>query len=279
METKIKNHFGADIDYDVRNYRLSDRSYLVDLMQRYKVLRFRNQSLTPKQLTDFAEILGVLWVNNESGILNGNDEGGHHHIDNDKITLVSNKKHGVLGSKLIPWHCDVSHKPWDTPGGTCPFRILYMVKSATSSTSITSWFDQSYVYRNISEELRNRIENLKVLNEAFYKTNWDGNVMPFVLTDPIDHSKSILLQKIFFKKLLDVSYTESSSIINQLFKVALREENIIKHEWSVGDLIISNSYNTAHKREKLTSTEERTLWRVTFQIPELIPDAVRPNTL
>ena len=47
----------------------------------------------------------------------------------------------------------------------------------------------------------------------------------------------------------------------------------------VGDLIISSSYNTAHQREKMNSTEERTLWRVTFQIPELIPESVRPDTL
>jgi hypothetical protein len=103
--------------------------------------------------------------------------------------------------------------------------------------------------------------------------------MPFVLTDPIDGSKSVLLQKIFFKSLLGISDNEAISIINQLFEVALREENIIRHEWSVGDLIISNSYNTAHQREKMNSTEERTLWRVTFQIPELIPEAVRPDTL
>ena len=276
---RIKEHYGVDIDYDIRNYNISDRQYLVDLMQKYKVLRYKNQNLSPKQLTDFAEIIGNLWVNNESGILTGNNEGGRHHPENDKITIVSNREHGVLGDILVPWHCDVSHKPWYTPGGTCPFRILYMVKSASDETSVTSWFDQSYVYNNISQELRNRIENLNVFNKALYNTGWDGNVMPFVLTDPIDGSKSILLQKIFFNSLIGVSDVEAKSIINQLFEVATREENVIRHEWHVGDLIISSSYNTAHQREKMNSTEERTLWRVTFQIPELIPESVRPDTL
>jgi alpha-ketoglutarate-dependent taurine dioxygenase len=118
-----------------------------------------------------------------------------------------------------------------------------------------------------------------VFNKALYNTGWEGNIMPFVLTDPIDNSKSVLLQKIFFNKLIGVSDSETTSTINQLFEVALREENVIKHEWSVGDLIISNSYNTAHQREKMNSTEERTLWRVTFQVPELIPKSVLPDTL
>ena len=195
---RIKEHYGVDIDYDICNYNINDRQYLVDLLQKYKVLRYKNQNLSPQQLTDFAEIMGTLWVNNESGILTRNNEGGRHHPENDKITIVSNREHGVLGDILVPWHCDVSHKPWYTPGGTCPFRILYMVKSASDETSVTSWFDQSYVYNNISQELRNRIENLNVFNKALYNTGWDGNVMPFVLTDPIDGSKSILLQKIFF---------------------------------------------------------------------------------
>jgi taurine dioxygenase len=276
---RIKEHYGVDIEYDIRNYTISDRKYLVDLMQKYKVLRFKNQYLTPKQLTDFAEILGVLWVNNENGILTGNNEGGRHHPENDKITIVSNREYGVLGDILVPWHCDVSHKPWNTPGGTCPFRILYMVKSASDETSVTSWFDQSYVYNNISEELRNRIENLYVFNKALYNTGWAGNTMPFVLTDPIDGTKSVLLQKIFFNSLIGIDETETKDILNQLFYVALREENVIRHKWHVGDLIISSSYNTAHQREKMNSTEERTLWRVTFQIPELIPESVRPDTL
>jgi alpha-ketoglutarate-dependent taurine dioxygenase len=248
-------------------------------LQKFKVIRYKNQNLSPQQLTDFAEIMGKLWVNNESGILSGNNEGGRNHPDNDKITIVSNREHGVLGDILVPWHCDVSHKPWYTSGGTCPFRILYMVKSASDETSITSWFDQSYVYDNISEELRNRIENLQVFNKALYNTGWEGNIMPFILTDPIDGSKSILLQKIFFNSLIGVNDVETKSIINQLFEVALRNENVIRHEWVVGDLIISNSYNTAHQREKMNSTEERTLWRVTFQVPELIPESVRPDTL
>lgn len=275
----IKEHYGIDIDYDIRNYTMYDRQYLIDLMQKHKVLRFKNQTLTPMELTNFSEILGIIWVNNESGILTGNNEGGCHHPDNDKITIVSNRENGVLGDILVPWHCDVSHKPWYTLGGTCPFRILYMVKSASDEISITSWFDQTYVYNNISEELRNRIENLYVFNKALYNTGWDGNMMPFVLKDPIDGSKSVMLQKIFFNKLIGLSDTEANDINNQLFEVALREENVIRHEWTVGDLIISNSYNTAHQREKMISTEERTLWRVTFQIPELIPDSVHPDTL
>ena len=47
--------------------------------------------------------------------------------------------------------------------------------------------------------------------------------------------------------------------------------------FKVGDLIVSNSYNTAHQRERMFTKHERTLWRTTFQIPELIPLSIKPN--
>ena len=55
-------------------------------------------------------------------------------------------------------------------------------------------------------------------------------------------------------------------------------ENIIEHIWEEGDLILNNNYNTVHQREKFYTTEERTLWRTTFQIPELIPLSIKPDT-
>jgi alpha-ketoglutarate-dependent taurine dioxygenase len=71
---------------------------------------------------------------------------------------------------------------------------------------------------------------------------------------------------------------DSVELMNQLLEYATVSENVIEHIWEEGDLILNNNYNTVHQREKFYSIEERTLWRTTFQIPELIPLSIKPDT-
>lgn len=274
---QIKPHFGFDYDCQVANFTINDRDYLVSELQRHKVLRFRNQSVDPDQLAQFSEIFGPIWTNDDNGILSGNGERNSNHPDSHKITLVSNKGNGVLADYLVPWHCDVSHKPWQTKGGTMPFRILYCVKTASDEKSVTKWFDQTYLYDNLSSELRALVERLQICMKAPYETGWDQNIMPFVLTDPVNGRKSVALQSLFFQNFVGLTCDQSLAITRQLFDIALQDDNVIIHEWEVGDLVISNSYNTAHQREKMYTQEERTLWRTTFQIPELVPFEIKPE--
>lgn len=274
---RIKEHFGWDFDSNVKDFTIHDRPYLIDMMNKHKVLRWSKQDLRPQDLVNFSEILGPIWVNDSNGILGGNNELDRNHSETNKITLVSNSSKGVLQDILVPWHCDVSHKPWHTKGGTMPFRCLYGVVTANDETSITSWFDQEYLYDNCPSDLLEEIKDLMMINKALYNTAWDHNIIPFVLTDPITQRKSIALQKIFYDSFIGKTPEQGELIRNRLFEIALRPENIIRHEWNVGDLIVSNSYNTAHQREKMYSKQERTLWRTTFQIPELIPLSIKPN--
>ena len=276
---RIKPHFGYDVHEDVRDYTIEDRDYLVYLLQRHKVLRWRNQDLTTEQLVNFSEIYGTVWENDSNGILYGNGESHAYHPDTHKITLVSNdKSRGVLGDMEVSWHCDVSHKPYYTKGGTMPFRSLYCVKTSDDETSVTSWFDQCWLYDNCPDDLLDEIKDLKIINQAKYDTAWTANIMPFILTDPIDNKKSIALQKIFFEGFLGKNSEETKIITDKLFAIATDPNNVIRHEWVVGDLIVSNSYNTAHQRERMYTKQERTLWRTTFQIPELVPQLIKPDT-
>lgn len=272
----ITSHFGIDHSGSIANFVQSDRPYLIDLLQKYKIIRFKDQQVESHQLVQFSEILGPVWTNDDNGILSGNRESKYHHPNTNKITLVSNK-HGVLSDKLVPWHCDVSHKPWQTKGGTMPFRVLYCVKTASDEKSVTRWFDQCYVYDNISPDLRSKVETLQVCLKAPYETRWEQNVVPLVLVDPVDGKKSISVQQVFFNGFVGLAAAESKHINDQLLEVALRTENILTNVWSVGDIIITNNYNTTHQRDPMFSKEERTLWRTTLQIPELVPDSIKPD--
>lgn len=272
---RIKQHFGYDHPGDITTYGRDDRSYLVSLLHDHKLIRFRNQYLTPEQLVAFCEIFGPLWTNDSNGILSGNGEHKKHHPSTNKITIVSNRSNGVLGQHEVPWHCDVSHKPWDTSGGTMPFRALYCVKTASDEISTTQWFDQQYVYEHLPDDLRETVSNLKAVMKAPYHTGWEGNVLPLVLIDPINNKKGVCVQETFFQHFEGWTRQQSIDLIRQLFAIATKEENVFTQQWQPGDLIFYSNVTTVHHRNRLNSTEERVLWRTTFQIPELIPINIR----
>jgi alpha-ketoglutarate-dependent taurine dioxygenase len=272
---KIKENFGIDLDSDVRSFTSKDREYLIQLVKDYKVLRFKNQHLTTDELIGFSEIFGECWSNDNPSMLGGNGESTKQ-VGNSKVTRVSNRSNGVLGDHEIDWHCDVSHKPWDSLGGTCPFRILYAHKLPSEKT-LTRWLDREYAYTNTPEELHKICDQLYVLNQAPYKTTWTENIMPFVLIDPCSGNKSYALQSIFFKHFIGMTAADSKQLMNQLLEHATVPDNVMENVWEEGDLILNNNYNTAHRREKFHSAEERVLWRTTFQIPELIPLSIKPN--
>ena len=268
---KLKDHFGIKIATDVRDYTIKDRNYLVELIREHKVILWTKQVLSAHELVLFSEIFGETWHNHDGGILSKNGELLATHHETNKITRVSNMNNGVLGSGVVGWHSDISHKPWTTAGGTLPCRALYCVKTPSDQKICTSWFDQQWLYDNISEHLRIKIEKLVVRFKSVYPVGWEDNTVPFILRDPVSGRKSISLSKIFFENFVGMSKDESQNINDELFATAVLEENVIRHEWSEGDLIICNNYTTAHKRDGIQSKQERTLWRTTFQIPELIP--------
>lgn len=268
---RITAHFGFDLNDDVRDYTVNDREYLINLIKEHKVLRWRKQTLTPEEYLKFSEIFGECWANDNPDLLGGNGEVNSKVPGFNKITRVSNKNQGVLGDYEVAWHSDVTHKPFNSTGGTNPFRLLYSVSLPTDIPTVTKWSDCEYGYENTPIHLREQCENLLVYNVAPYKTTWVGNIMPFVTVNPVTNKKSFKLEKTFFKKFVGMSEQDSVKLMTELFQYCIVPENIITNTWEVGDILFTNNYNTIHEREPFKSDEERTLWRTTFQIEELVP--------
>ena len=278
---KIKEHFGVRVtDVDVTNFTKEDRAFLVDLLMQYRVVVIADhKKLSAHQVVDFCEIFNTIWTNDGEGYLVGNREAPAAHPETNKITLVSNKGMGVLGDIKVQWHQDISHKPWNSPGGTMPVRLIYCATSASDEVSETSWLDFIYVYANCPEPLRSRLETIQCVHRAKYPTSWKENIVPLVLIDPVSGKKGICVNPGFIKEYVDVDPIEAKEIQDQLLAIATREENVIKHFWKEGDMIFCNNFMSSHQREKLHSPDERTVWRITFQVPELIPKEIYPEIL
>jgi alpha-ketoglutarate-dependent taurine dioxygenase len=253
---KLKPHFGIQAAGKITDYV---RSTLVDLIGQYKVVIFRQQDISARDLERVTEMLGSVWYNSDDGILS--DEKPYSLLGSEIITLVNNKGRGVLEDIWVPWHSDIAHRPWQLPGGTMPPRILYAHTISPNETSSTSYYDKTFV----------KADNIEIEYQSNYKVSWAPNRMPLVTVDPYTNQEIVNIQKLWV--------TDYNDSLDKLYQEVQAKENVIEHRWSPGDLIISNNHTTCHQRDKLVSIDERTLWRTTFQIPELIPLSIKPELI
>ena len=145
-------------------------------------------------------------------------------------------------------------------------KKIYPIKNWSKLNKLVN--NDTYNYNGVAI----RLENLIVIDidnlEHYISRNL---IKEFMQLDKDNQKKLKNVYEIFFENFVGMSKDESQNINDELFATAVLEENVIRHEWSEGDLIICNNYTTAHKRDGIQSKQERTLWRTTFQIPELIP--------
>jgi len=268
--TKIRPHFGVDVDADIKSL---GRDSLVSLILEYKIVRFKQQTMSATELEQVTALLGSIWYNDDSGIMAAEGRRNFNLPGSNIITLVNNKGRGVLDDIWVPWHSDVAHRPWHLAGGTMPARMLYGAEISPNETSSTSFYDKTYAYRKGTDAQRAVMDTLEIEFQADYATTWGSNRMPFTTTDPVTNEVIAHTQKLW------VANYNSNPVFAEIYQLAQTEENVIENTWSPGDLIIANNYTTCHQRGKLVSTDERTLWRTTFQIAELVPDCIKPELL
>jgi taurine dioxygenase len=266
----ILPHFGSVVDVDVTTLDPTDRESIVHLLATRKVLIFPRQTLTATQLVRFSEILGKCWSNETPTELAGNGEEKCSHPDTRLVTLVSNDGRGVLNKIEIPWHNDIAHRPYHLPGNTLPFRTLYG-EYITPSSVPTFWLDQEWLYDNLSNYHKEIVDERWGMFKAPYPTAWEGCRRPLVLTNPITGRKSLTVDMLFARQFDGFSVDETRAMKQYILGVGCVEQNVIKHVWSKGDLIINNNFNAAHYRPLSTDGQNRVLWRTTFQIEELVP--------
>jgi taurine dioxygenase len=275
VPSPLTSQFGATVDVDVRTLSVSDHSMLVDLLWRHKLLVFPRQQLEKQDLVSFSNILGTCWSNDDPQLLAGNGENNSSEAGTRLITRVSNRDGGVLGDYEVRWHSDVGHKPFDTFGGTLPFRILFG-KTVGADSAVTKWIDTTQLYGLVNMP---GIDQMVGTYAAPYPTAWKGATRPLAVTDPRHpEQKALQFDMLFMTGVQGVSAEDFQSMRRHV-AIAIEQCEVYTHQWQEGDLVLYNNYNTLHYRPKLHSITERTLWRTTFQVDELIPHELRPPSL
>ncbi|MGE0632407.1 MAG: TauD/TfdA dioxygenase family protein [Pseudobdellovibrionaceae bacterium] len=232
-----------------------------------KVLIFRGQLVSPEKYIQFCSAIGKIWTTEDEMKLEK-----HFQYETHKELVRVSNKFGVLGKIELLYHADGSHHP----SKPYPIRCLYAQSIPKGCGGATTWADMEIAYETLSKGIKDRIENLRARHVPRYSTGWENEVVlhPLVRVHPVSGRKSLSVDQYFTRFIEGLSEKDSSELLTDLIEHSISQGNLYTHEWKPGDLVIFDNNNTVHRRDVITSKDERLLLRITMDY-----DYVNSSTL
>ncbi|GAA2996169.1 TauD/TfdA dioxygenase family protein [Actinokineospora diospyrosa] len=261
---------GARVDgIDLNEVRTrEDGALLRAALAEHKVLVFPGQSLTPTAHRDFAAALGE--ITPAHPIVPGLD------ADHPEIYVLDSRD----GGKSPVWHTDVTFMPRP------PLGSVLRAVSLPPNGGDTLWTDLEAAYRSLSPVLRELADKLTALHdgradfESYLRdrlggegSTWEGErvrslepvVHPVVRVHPETGRRSLFVNPGFTTRLLEVSESESRSLLGIFFAAIGRPEFTVRHRWADGDVVVWDNRSTAHYAVDDYGDVERVMHRVTLR--------------
>lgn len=244
-----------------------------DLLNKHKVVVFKEQELADEQLSDFAFLFGPPFVpDNNFPVLGSQDS-------SNPIVIVGNQANeyskSYLGHQEVLPHSD--HQWLKCPSSA---SILYAIDIHPSSAP-TVWFDMVQAYNMLDAETKLIIEEIKTITfNPFYRPfgsvsakyvdrNKDvppGNAFPhpLVRTHPLTHEKILYLNIAYELEFVDIPFHMGNELFSRLYEHIINHSRKYEHQWNNGDLVFWDNRATLHYRPSFDSSIRRVLKRVTI---------------
>ena len=245
-------------------------------MDAHAILVFRDQPLTDDQQTAFAQRLdGQLHTKTGTAAL------GLNRLANDALADISNldergdiakadhrRRAYSLGNRL--WHTDASFRD---PAGR--YSMLH-AKVVPPVSADTEFADMRAAYDSLPAETKALIEGLRthhsiahsrqILGFEFSQSEQEqlkGAIHPLVWTIPRSGRRSLYLAS-HQSRVIEWPIAEGRLLLRDLTEHATQRENVYRHAWRVGDLVIWDNRATMHRATPFDDVQyRRELRRVT----------------
>ena len=210
------------------------------------VLAIRGQSLSPQAQIAFTEHFGAVEphpLNSRPGL-----------PDYPQLLVLRNRP-GKPGARNDFWHSDISH-------AECPpaVSVLHALE-VPEGRGDTQFCNMYAAYEQLSPAMRARMEKLEALHsgEATARRNREAATdaleirevpppvsHPVVRTHPDTGRRAIYVNPFFTVRFSDMSEAESAPILEYLYQLATRPENVYRHRWSPGDVLMWDNRCAMH---------------------------------
>lgn len=269
--TPLSPRFGARIDaVDLAHLddATFDQLYAVWLL--HHVLVLRDQTISDAQFEAFSARLGTLDPPPNQGAGRKSPSGFPN------LYVISNRKDsagepvGALGDGEASWHTDMSYLQ-DPPAA-----------SMLISRILPAWGGDTYfcsmpgALASLPAPLRARIASLSIKHDGTYdsggtirkgmRPNDDpstsaGALHPAIIAHPESGVKSLYLGRRRNAWVAGLPLAESETLLDELWRYAALPENLYRHQWRVGDVVLWDNRTTMHRRDAFDPASERTMHR------------------
>jgi taurine dioxygenase len=191
-------------------------------------------------------------------------EAGSHDVDvvsnvavEDPAIFEDEAGNSFLNSPL-PWHNDgefLEH-PYTA-------AILYAL-DVVDGASATDFANGARAYERLSDGLKARVKNLNALHVAATNYSRRNRRAPVVADQPFSISplvdtvietgvRFLSLAELFIDSIVELPEDESESLIAELCSHLHADDNVYRHYWTKGDLVVWNNLVIQHRRPFSTS--------------------------
>jgi alpha-ketoglutarate-dependent sulfate ester dioxygenase len=240
----------------------------------HRVIFFRDQHITPRQLIDFAGRFGPL---TPAHPLVGGLDDEHPEVlvlDSADYPLgVGSRNSGT--SYNDRWHTDVtfSERP---PTGT-----VLAAKTIPARGGDTLWADLIGAYESLSDPIRHLLDGLVAVHDAsstfsrFRDDDPDGTQRerlanlrsvrhPVVRVHPETGERGLFVNDTFTSEIEGLLPTESDALLQMLYRHSVQPEHVVRWRWREGDVAFWDNRSTAHYATADYGDSRRVMHRVTI---------------
>lgn len=261
------NSWVIPLDEDLKTATTRRAQEITKLVLTNMVVVLRNQKLTPQDEIDFVSKIGNYQKTHRS------DRGKHLILPEvDGILRVTGKKNddgkeGLFGHiDALDWHANQTSNP-----NRMPLIWLYGVEGTNGSR--TSWINMIEAYKDLDENFKKEIEDIKVYcgykkgsysDSDYFKEHVNRNyAIPLVKTNDVDQTGLFFpfLQIFEFEGEHNKNFNKIMSILKDH---VLQEKYVYHHDWNDGDVVLSEQWLSIHKRWKFESMDKRVLHRIAY---------------
>ncbi|BCI66338.1 taurine dioxygenase [Acetobacter aceti] len=264
----LSPHIGAVVQGVDLNTSLSSDTIrtIRDLLLRYQVIFFRNQTLTPHQHRDFAKAFGSLHVHPVYPTV----------PDVPEAIVLDTDKNDLKDNAL--WHTDVTFS--ETP----PLGAILVARHLPEIGGDTLWASATAAYDALSSQMKAHLEGLTALHDftrsfplsrfgrtADERNHWadvrNRNLPvehPVIRIHPETGRRAIFVNEGFTTEICGIEQDESAALLSFLFRHLARPEFQIRWTWRKGDVAFWDNRITQHYAVDDYRPHRRIMHRVTI---------------
>jgi taurine dioxygenase len=210
------------------------------------ILVFREQTLSPGDQVAFTRHFGDV---------DAHPLASRRGLDDHPEILVLENKPGQPGARNDFWHSDISYA--DIP----PMGSVLHAVNAPAPYGDTIFCNMYAAYENLSPGLRRMLDPMTALHSAepLIRRNNEGSndglpiknipdpaEHPVVRTHPETGRKALFISDYYTERFSGMTAEESQPLIQYLESRATRPENIYRHRWRNGDVLMWDNRCAMH---------------------------------